>query len=391
MIEFADTSPDTQVVEAEYLRLLGYPHGHPPSDRARDLAAWARNWYACNGRPWLYARQTSALELQNGALRIEGAAFHSDRLLRTFEESQAHAAVLAVVSAGPEAECEAQRLWSEEKPDEYFFLETYASAVTEHLITLLGARLCQWAESQGSAMLPHYSPGYTGWDVAEQPRLLELADGKLPGSLEALSSGALRPKKSLLAIFGITSDQHSIYRLTAGVPCVNCSFQPCQYRRAPYRRNQSSPAGGAYTVNVKALERWAGQRLKLEQSADGGMEARFRYDGTTCVNEGRPLAFEYKVRLGPKEQGFPVLEQHCAPVPGDTGHCAMCQYIVDGEELMNAIEKEKPLAGRPIGDVLEWRRPSSPVGCYCDAAGREHKWGLVLETIHYALSKRGEV
>jgi hypothetical protein len=29
-------------------------------------------------------------------------------------------------------------------------------------------------------------------------------------------------------------------------------------------------------------------------------------------------------------------------------------------------------------------------GCYCDAASRQHKWGLVLETIHYALLGQGK-
>jgi len=391
MIDFADTSPDIQVAEAEYLRLLGYPAGHVPGDRARELAAWAREWYTRGGRPWAYAREIPAVELKNGAVRIEGAAFHSERLRRSFEESEAHAAVLAAVSAGPEAEQEAQRLWNEEKPDEYFFLETYASAVTEHLITMLGARLCGWAERQGAAILPHYSPGYTGWDVSEQPRLLALADGKLPGALETLDSGALRPKKSQLAVFGITSDAHSLYRLTAGVPCVNCSFQPCQYRRAPYGRGTVAELAASYTVNAKALERWAAQRLRLERGSDGAIEARFRYDGTTCINEGRPLAFDYTVKLGPRDEGFPLLEQHCAPAPGDTGHCAMCQYIADGEALMNTIEQEKPLAGRPIADALEWRRPSSPAGCYCDAASRDHKWGLVLETIHFALHRDGDL
>ena len=387
-MEYADISPDAQVADAEYLRLLGYPPGHEPSARALELAAWARHWYARNGRPWLYARETSAIELTSGALRIEGSSFHSERLLRSFQESEAHGAIVAAVSAGPEAEREAQHLWAEEKPDEYFFLETYASAVTEHLITALGAKLCAWAEGQGAAILPHYSPGYSGWDVAEQPRLLALANGHLPGTLETLHSGALRPKKSLLAIFGVTSNAQSLFRLTAGVPCGNCSFQPCQYRRAPYARAE---APTVYTVNPKALDRWSTQRLHLTRTADGGIDARFHYDGTTCTNEGRPLAFDYTVKLGPKNEGFPIREQHCAPAPDDTGHRAMCQFISNPEEIMAAISTGKPLHGKPIGDVLSWRRPSCPAGCYCDAASRDHKWGLVLETIHYALKKSDDL
>ena len=35
-----------------------------------------------------------------------------------------------------------------------------------------------------------------------------------------------------------------------------------------------------------------------------------------------------------------------------------------------------------------WRREPSAAGCYCEAASRDHKWGLVLETIHYALVQK---
>jgi len=53
---------------------------------------------------------------------------------------------------------------------------------------------------------------------------------------------------------------------------------------------------------------------------------------------------------------------------------------------MAAIGVERPLHGQPLDDVIRWTRPSSPAGCYCEAESRQHKWGLVLETIHYALS-----
>jgi hypothetical protein len=234
------------------------------------------------------------------------------------------------------------------------------------------------------------SPGYSGWDVSEQPRLLALANGALPGPLETLESGALRPKKSLLAVFGVTCNANSLYRLAGGPPCVNCSFGACQFRRAPYGRSAAAAQAAGYTVNPRALERWAKERLRLRRTEDGGVEAQFRYDGTTCTNSGRPLAFDYAVKLGPKEAGFPLLEQHCSPAPGDGGHTAMCRYQAEGEALLAAIERENPLQGRPLADVFEWRRPASPAGCYCDAASRDHKWGLVLETIHYALRQNGD-
>ena len=378
------TIPEVDVQTAEYNRLLGYPRDHVLSGRAAELAKWARGWYADNGRPWTYSRQAAWSPDQ--CLLIDGVSFNSPRLLKTLEESEAHAVMLVAVSAGPELEREAQRLWREEKPDEYFFLETFGSAVVECLTTTAGARLCDWAEGQGMAVLPHYSPGYPEWDILEQPRLLELiGPSALPGSLEVLESGALRPKKSLLAVFGLTRHTEHLQRLGDLVPCQNCSYAPCRYRRSPYATLNGR---SRYAVNAKALKRWARERLSMERREDGAIDALFRYEGTTCTNMGRPLAFHYRVKLGPREAGYPIREQQCGPAPGDAGHTLMCEYIKNAEPLMAAIDREKPLLGRSLHEILSWKRSASLAGCYCELASREHKWGLVLETIHYALEQK---
>jgi hypothetical protein len=396
MTELVQTSPHVYVAPAEYYRLLGYPRDAELSERAAELAEWAREWYEAHGNPWIYARRAASLSIADGAVEIDGVAFSSSRLRTALQQAEAHTIFLAAAGAGPEAEEEAQKLWREEKPDEYFFLEMFASAVVENLITTAGASLCAWADAHGMAVLPHHSPGYSQWDVAEQGRLLQLirrnSEVTLPGPLEALDSGALRPKKSQLAVFGITRHLERVAHLADLVPCQQCALTNCQYRRAPYLRarrrlEQESPAPAAstYSINAKALRRWAAERLVLESREDGTLHARFRYDGTTCTNMGRPLAFHYDVVLGPRQEGYPIRCQTCAPVAGDVGHTAMCQYITGASGLMAAIGREQPLAGRPLAEVLTWHRPEAAAGCYCEAASREHKWGLVLETIHYAL------
>ena len=180
------------------------------------------------------------VEIAGADVRLNGVPFTSTRLSKTLQGAGAQGAVVVAVGAGPELEVEAQRLWLEGKPDEYFFLEVYGSAVVEHLVTMTGARLCAWAESRQMAVLPHYSPGYPEWAIDEQPRLLDLINGSRrqmpPVPVEVLESGMLRPKKSLLAVFGVTRHVERVQRLTELVPCENCSFLPCQYRRSPYRR-----------------------------------------------------------------------------------------------------------------------------------------------------------
>ena len=405
MRETLDPRPDGNVPEAEFRRLLGFPRGHELEGRATELAAWARRWYAEHGRPWVYVRET-AVEATDTVLRLDGAEFHSASLHRHLRATGARRAALVAVSAGAGCEAHAHELWQQGKPDEYFFLESFGSAVVEHLIATTSGRVCAQADRDGLIAVPHYSPGYAGWDVADQGRLFARIAagmaGTFPGPLEVLPSGMLKPKKSLLAVFGLTA--RSPEALAAGrlTPCERCAFAPCQFRRAPHRqsaiRGESAlvgePAGTAvgtgvaYRTNLRALRKWAGERVRLAPRADGTLEARFRFDGTTCSNLGQPLAYDYVVRLGAAATAGLILEADCRPAPGDEGHTKMCAWLEDAAALQRAMEAERPLLGRPLDTVFTWARPVAPSGCFCTADSRRHNWGVALEAIHYAVAQR---
>jgi hypothetical protein len=412
MLELLDSHPTVNVAESEYRRLLGYPKHHTPGERADELAAWARQWYAEQGRPWVYLREVD-LQFVGGKLRIDSTEFESPQLHAHLQQAEASRAVLVAVSAGRSCEDHARVLWQESKPDEYFFTEMFGSAVVEHLVATLSGRICELAEREGRVAIPHYSPGYTGWDVADQTKLFELlARGmtqSFPEAVEVLPSGMLRPKKSLLAVVGLTARTHRTLAAPHLVPCEGCAFSPCNYRRASYRNaitqpvelrepsptvaKPASPApltrDAKYSVNNRALKKWAQERVRLEYRPDGSIAAYFRFDGTTCSNQGRPLAFDYAVTLSGPDAGYTILQADCLPAPGDDGHTFMCSYLTDREGLMSGIASEKPLLGRPLNDVLSWNRTAAPSGCYCDTDSRAHKWGLALEAIHYALAQAG--
>ncbi len=400
--EHLDPAPEYTVQESEYARLLGYPRAQPIEGRARELADGAARWFAGRGGTWWYARQVERLALEEGGrVTLDDASFSCRVLHDRLREAGAESAVLVAVSAGPESEEEARRLWEEGKPDEYFFLESYGSAVVEALVAAASFRLCQWADQHRLAVLPHYSPGYPGWDIAEQPRLLDLmlrgCRRPWPGPLRSLDTGMLSPKKALLGVFGITPHVERVRRLTTLVPCHSCSLPGCRYRRAPYRdpRPQMEPerhsvppsAPPSYRFNTRALQRWAEERLRLERAADGSVEARFLYEGTTCSNLGQPLAFEYHITLRPGKAGYTIAAARCAPAPGDTGHTFMCEYRADPEGLLARIADDHPLVGRPLDDVLHWPRPDDASGCYCAEPGRQRKWALALEVLHFALAR----
>ncbi len=400
--DWLDLPPTIDVAEDEYKRLLGFPADHEPGGRARELCGQARAWYARNGAPWVCSRYAGPLELTDSGVRIRGTAFGSPRLREMLAAAEAETGVLVLVSAGAGCEEHSARLWTEEKPDEYLFLEMFGSAVAEHLVTLAAARLCAAADRVGLAVLPHYSPGYTGWNVADQVRLFSLLQGSpplpLPEPVRVLDSGMLQPKKSLLAFFGLTRNVRKAREHAALTPCENCAFPNCGYRRTPYRFSRRmmpgagdlqppppSPAPPKYSVNARALQKWSAERLKLEPQADGSILAGFTYDGTTCSNMGLPLRFMYDVRLGPRTAGFPILSLRCAPASGETNHEMMCAWKKDPAGLAAAIQQPPPLAGQPLAQALRWERVNNPAGCFCESSARDHKWGLVFEVIHFAL------
>ena len=102
-MESFHAQPEFQVAEAEYLRLLGYPRGHEPGARVRELMAWARDWYARQGQPWAYHRRVP-LQYDASTLRLDGEVFASPRLREHFQQHAATGAVLVAVSAGSACE-----------------------------------------------------------------------------------------------------------------------------------------------------------------------------------------------------------------------------------------------------------------------------------------------
>jgi hypothetical protein len=253
MFTLTEIRPQVNIPEVEYLRLLGYPKNRSLEGRARELADGAQKWFSENGRPWICARECSSLERDGEKLRLDGTEISSRRLWEVFSTAGAHSVVLLAASAGKECEEHAKKLWEEEKPDEYYFLESYGSAVVEQLVTLANGRICGWADEHQMAALPHFSPGYAGWNIAGQVPLWELFrqqfNAGFPGELDVLDSGMLRPKKSQLAIIGLTRDLDKAKRMESLIPCEQCPLPNCNYRRAPFKRHRTrlENSGGGKT------------------------------------------------------------------------------------------------------------------------------------------------
>jgi len=221
------------VPKEEYNRLLQLPRSHDLEGDLLERANGARNWYAQNGRPFVAYRYVEIREIAIPLIRLTNEMdLNSVQLAERLLAGEARSLVVLAAGAGPEVANEVSRYWAEARPDEAFFLDRFAVAITEQLIRWSSTALCRDSEAQQETLLPHLSPGCGNWDLQDQHKLMELlADGKTEiGPLQLLPSGALHPQHSVMAALGVTRRK---FAATPKDICRGCDLNPCAFRRAP--------------------------------------------------------------------------------------------------------------------------------------------------------------
>lgn len=244
VLSFAAEDVAAAVPEREYRRLLRLPRARPPSAEMRERAEGARRWYARHGRPFVAARFERLRAAGTGEVLLEsGLVLHSEALATRLRAGRAHAVLVTAASAGTEVADEAVRLWGDGRPDESYFLDRLAAAVTEVLLLRSSAVACRELAGRRAQLLPHLSPGCGDWDLAEQRSLMQVLVGCGSrsraathdgcGPVKVLASGALSPQHSVLAVFGVTREIQPA--VSVAETCRSCDLEPCDYRRVPFR------------------------------------------------------------------------------------------------------------------------------------------------------------
>lgn len=251
------------VTAHEYNRLLQLPRDRELEGDMKDRADEARAWYAEHGKPFVAARRVELdlLEIRGGRpprlpllaedgqagtpaptdeISAGGVVLHSLVLARRLQAGEAHALMLLAATAGTEVASEAARLWADGRPDEGYFLDRFAVAVTERLIFWASATLCRASEAVQETLLPHLSPGCGNWDIADQHRVWSLLAGAAAtlGPIRILETGALDPQHSVLAALGVT---HRSYASSPEQLCRSCDLSPCAFRRASFAGDAIRP------------------------------------------------------------------------------------------------------------------------------------------------------
>ena len=121
-------------------------------------------------------------------------------------------------------------------------LDSVGSAAVESLAEYANDLLCQAAIAEGVKVTNRISPGYAGWDVAEQASLFRLCPGE-PIGVRLNEACFMTPVKSITWLVGAGPEARVDHYFTQ---CRRCWMRECAYRRAPAAVAVQQPVDGPW-------------------------------------------------------------------------------------------------------------------------------------------------
>lgn len=134
-----------------------------------------------------------------------------------------------ICTVGAAIEERVRRLWDERELPLAVMLDSVGSAAVESLAEYANDLLCQAAIPAGLKVTNRVSPGYAGWDTAEQAALFRLCPGD-PIGVTLNESCVMTPGKSISFLVGVGPEARVDHYFTQ---CRRCWMPDCAYRRAP--------------------------------------------------------------------------------------------------------------------------------------------------------------
>jgi hypothetical protein len=134
-----------------------------------------------------------------------------------------------VCTVGSAIEDRVRELWDRRELPLAVMLDSVGSAAVESLAEYANDLLCQAAIAAGTKVTNRISPGYAGWDTAEQAALFHLCPGD-PIGVTLNDSCVMTPGKSISFLVGVGPEARVDHYFTQ---CRRCWMPDCAYRRAP--------------------------------------------------------------------------------------------------------------------------------------------------------------
>lgn len=134
-------------------------------------------------------------------------------------------AILFLCTAGEEIGKRSRQAMQERDLLRGYIYDVAGSEIVEAAADLMQEEMKRSAESDGKKITNRYSPGYCGWDVAEQHKLFKLFRDNYCG-IRLTPSALMDPEKSVSGIIGL-GENVKLNPYT----CRLCEMKNCLYRK----------------------------------------------------------------------------------------------------------------------------------------------------------------
>jgi hypothetical protein len=128
-------------------------------------------------------------------------------------------------TAGPEIGIRSRAAMKDSDLLTGYVYDVIGSEVAEAAVDLMQDSLQEAISAEGKKITNRYSPGYCGWDVAEQHKLFQLMPDNYCG-IKLNDSALMNPEKSVSGFIGI--GEHVRYN---PYTCRFCDMKDCIYRK----------------------------------------------------------------------------------------------------------------------------------------------------------------
>jgi hypothetical protein len=142
-----------------------------------------------------------------------------------------------------------------------------------------------------------------------------------------------------------------------------------------------------YDVPERALASWRGQ-LKERIALDGTRDYGFRFRGSTCNDQGRIVYFNLNVKLAPTPEGWRIDDARIGLDREEPNLSRLCAWQSERGAFLERLAQPAHFCGMGLEETIQSLREVNPAGCVCTRAMADHKWRIVLSTIHYVLAQQ---
>lgn len=212
------------VPDEHFFRRLGYPSSYDPPEHVEELMVWTKDWFANHANPWVGFTELD-VRIADEKLFFNNTPIYSPKLLKRYQKHKVQKAILIASTAGDQADIKCKELWDEDITDQSFFLDAYTASFAEALVSFSAQAIKDWAAKKGLQTLSRYSPGYPGWPLEEQQKLMQLTKNQhISTPIQINESSILSPQKSQISVLGLYVGEPS---KDVEPACQTCSLLDC--------------------------------------------------------------------------------------------------------------------------------------------------------------------